>query len=65
MAKKATTPNPQDATLRNVRAVKRQISDLKLSVTWLNSIVSRLESANVKLEHRVEQLEAYMAMCKG
>lgn len=33
--KKAKRKNPQDATLRNIRALKRRVADLERQVNWM------------------------------
>lgn len=41
---KTKKKNPQDATLRNVRAAKRQIANLALAVATLTRRLDSLES---------------------
>lgn len=47
---KVTKRNPQDTTLRNLRALKKQISELRADVDFL-------QTANVALFERLRALE--------
>lgn len=39
---KKTKPNPQDATLRNIRALKKRVAELETTVDQINERIEKL-----------------------
>jgi hypothetical protein len=50
-----TTRNPQDATLRNVRAARKRVADLESRVQALEARVLRLEPITDETRRRREE----------
>lgn len=57
MATKKRKRNPQDATLRNIRALKKKISTLEVRIFFWGSFCKGTSEALGRLEKKVAKLE--------
>lgn len=58
MAKKATKPNPQDATLRNIRALKKRVAELESTADAFDGLLADHNTRLNQLADAIDEIRA-------